>query len=768
MTNSQHADEENLSIDEQEGQPWRSEFNALLGRMKTLEQQCQQQHQEDTIVNSDDSTPNVTRKNQILSDTAAEEAKTKNNGTTFRRHSVLRHLLGKQHHQPQRSHSAPEVTLHHLDESVAGLEEVDLRYDNFHLPESSFTFLITEPILSAPFAVGLVAYAVSLVCLALALQNELVKGTDDNKYAIAEVTSTVRIVQYLGVVIGVLMDDEIPTGLELIGKALEQKSEGDNVFPRNKIFFSSILRISIGAMFLTCLFFVVIQESNVLDIFFDMVALEFVESIDDVIFNLCRRGFFSRRMKVAANQENMLHCSSSHGARRIRKWSKRFIRAMYFLTAIVLLFGLTYITIEQTRGAYGCRSLIVNLGDGLWENAWVQLDKQCSVDADCNNSNQRCYREKKEAFCYENRLLIYSHFNGYYNHKGTKGERPSYEEMNKESGDPFKTTDPAELMYCREIESWVFRHPKIRSSLDIGEEHECNWLLRSDETDDFDLVELSTTENWFLWKGEIKQDYKIKVRCAECANDSDCNYFGKCVSETDVDQKCECFPGRFGVFCENEMPCEVIRSEKDRNTTLKIVKDLDKDGDNIDFVSLYGHPMYVANMKGKPYSVMRDGYPGESDQYFEVEYPVNTSIAVAPHKHESPDDYQDDDFFEINNKSVAFQQLVTNYTFLLRYTGRRWYGQIVDPSLSGESFKEEEYHAFWQNSFSGLGQEDNSTLIISEITSKVSPVEVDFFEMRRRNKVFEGGLYDYDYSPYGVMIPLVAHDGGGFFHCNKP
>mmetsp|Transcript_7501 Transcript_7501/g.12753 ORF Transcript_7501/g.12753 Transcript_7501/m.12753 type:complete len:106 (-) Transcript_7501:123-440(-) len=98
----------------------------------------------------------------------------------------------------------------------------------------------------------------------------------------------------------------------------------------------------------------------------------------------------------------------------------------------------------------------------------------------------------------------------------------------------------------------------------------------------------------------------------------------------------------------------------------------------------------------------------------------------------------------------------------------RWYGQIVDPSLSGESFKEEEYHAFWQNSFSGLGQEDNSTLIISEITSKVSPVEVDFFEMRRRNKVFEGGLYDYDYSPYGVMIPLVAHDGGGFFHCNKP
>mmetsp|Transcript_29222 Transcript_29222/g.47377 ORF Transcript_29222/g.47377 Transcript_29222/m.47377 type:complete len:174 (-) Transcript_29222:136-657(-) len=173
-------------------------------------------------------------------------------------------------------------------------------------------------------------------------------------------------------------------------------------------------------------------------------------------------------------------------------------------------------------------------------------------------------------------------------------------------------------------------------------------------------------------------------------------------------------------------------------------------------------------MNGKPISVMRRGYPGQEEQYFEVKYPVNASAEVAPHKHESPVEYFDDDFFEIYNKSTSFQQLMSNYTFLLRYTGRRWYGQILDPGLSGETFKEEEYHAFWMNSFSGLGQDDNSTLIISEPTSKNSPVDVDFFEMRRRNKVFEGGIYDYDYSPYGVMIPLVAHDGAGFFHCNKP
>ena len=155
------------------------------------------------------------------------------------------------------------------------------------------------------------------------------------------------------------VDDEIPTGLELIGKALEQKKEGDKVFPRRKVFFSSILRISIGAMFLTCLFFVVVQEDNVIDIFFDILALEFVESIDDVIYGLCRRGFFSRRLKVAANQENVLQCSSSHSARRIRRWSQRFIRAFYFSCAIAMLVGLSIVTYQQTQGTYGCRSLIM-------------------------------------------------------------------------------------------------------------------------------------------------------------------------------------------------------------------------------------------------------------------------------------------------------------------------------------------------------------------------------------------------------------------------
>lgn len=45
-----------------------------------------------------------------------------------------------------------------------------------------------------------------------------------------------------------------------------------------------------------------------------------------------------------------------------------------------------------------------------------------------------------------------------------------YVERNKEDGSPFVETVPAEIIYCEDLEAWVFRHPSIRTSLDELEE----------------------------------------------------------------------------------------------------------------------------------------------------------------------------------------------------------------------------------------------------------------------------------------------------------
>ena len=79
----------------------------------------------------------------------------------------------------------------------------------------------------------------------------------------------------------------------------------------------------------------------------------------------------------------------------------------------------------------------------------------------------------------------------------------------------------------------------------------------------------------------------------------------------------------------------------------------------------------------------------------------------------------------------------------------------------------QEYHAFWDNALSGVGVEDNSTFVISGPTDGISPVGVDFYEMRRRNIVFDDDVNEYDYDPLGILVALVPYEGSGFFHCNR-
>ena len=70
---------------------------------------------------------------------------------------------------------------------------------------------------------------------------------------------------------------EIPQALELIGKGAEQKISADGThdehrFSKKRIFLPALLRLSVGYMFLMCLFMTVVQESVVLDIFFDVLV----------------------------------------------------------------------------------------------------------------------------------------------------------------------------------------------------------------------------------------------------------------------------------------------------------------------------------------------------------------------------------------------------------------------------------------------------------------------------------------------------------------
>ena len=81
--------------------------------------------------------------------------------------------------------------------------------------------------------------------------------------------------------------DEIPQGLQLIANAaghtlmLNGQKE-----VRKRVLISSIFRLIVGYLFLSSLFINIAQNSDVIEIFYDVLALEFVENIDDTTFAL--------------------------------------------------------------------------------------------------------------------------------------------------------------------------------------------------------------------------------------------------------------------------------------------------------------------------------------------------------------------------------------------------------------------------------------------------------------------------------------------------
>lgn len=183
-------------------------------------------------------------------------------------------------------------------------------------------------------------------------------------------------------------------------------------------------------------------------------------------------------------------------------------------------------------------------------------------------------------------------------------------------------------------------------------------------------------------------------------------------------------------------------AEKDENASLplKII------GSSSQFTAMYGRPMYaIHGLTGKPDEFMRLGFRGENEPAFEG-------------------DMSDDDFFYLNNASTQFQRLMSNYTFVLKYSGLRWYGSLLPLGklYYTESLFARDYHAFWDEAFSGVGELDNSTFLISAPnTDDLTPVGVDFYEMRRRNIPSSS----FSYGSMGIVLPLIEYPGAGFYHC---
>ena len=155
----------------------------------------------------------------------------------------------------------------------------DVELDPITLPESTHTLLFTEPLKSIPCFISSCIAFFTLLCLYLALYGNWL--TFGNKELIpANVHGAVKAAQYTAIFIALLMDEEIPTGLYLLQRI--PRPYFIEKFPElcyGYFVSSNIMRILIGYLFLLNVLFILVKARDVLQIFFDFVALQFIQQL---------------------------------------------------------------------------------------------------------------------------------------------------------------------------------------------------------------------------------------------------------------------------------------------------------------------------------------------------------------------------------------------------------------------------------------------------------------------------------------------------------
>ena len=210
-------------------------------------------------------------------------------------------------------------------------------------------------------------------------------GSPENRLNVpVGVSVDVRIAQYLSLIIGLLMEEEVPSALFML-RQIPRTSlrETTPQIKYGKFVFAAIVRLGMGYFFLINMFLVVVQAKTVLDIFYDVIALQFLQQLDDICFALAKMDVFGKRMKRATTRK----CFSVEYAKlpfARRKKLSVFVKALYMINLGILLVGMGVINVEQNRGDFYCAQLSMHVGDHIWEEAVVINNNFTIVEARMN------------------------------------------------------------------------------------------------------------------------------------------------------------------------------------------------------------------------------------------------------------------------------------------------------------------------------------------------------------------------------------------------
>jgi hypothetical protein len=284
------------------------------------------------------------------------------------------------------------------------------------------------------------------------------------------------------------------------------------------------------------------RPDNVLDIFENFAAMEFISYLDNMVFKLARWGYLGKELeRMTIKVESVQHRVRRDG----RGWWITMIVVFLGLTFLPMLSFWTQVRIGQANGYYLEQLLSPTLA--VWFN-----DDKFDIPINTQFMFKGTTRDMKAYSVTDPPVLNYAFFSGNYEVAYEENgktlhrhdQRPIYFERNATRC----RNDPACGMfyYCKEISAWVFTIQALGSAVKETDRCKWGWLMMSQETEVFSLEEVPKA--WRVWTGVI-QDTELSITKDQCKFDSDCSLNGVCERGY-----CICEPRWSGKKCNVETP----------------------------------------------------------------------------------------------------------------------------------------------------------------------------------------------------------------------
>lgn len=183
--------------------------------------------------------------------------------------------------------------------------------------EDVYAFIIVCPVTNSSFWIALY-----IIILKYALYAILFSGININSDAsIFNSTPKVQAVKFFLIPVAVAMQEDLIQVYEDVAnlKYDEKVLEVSQSATKGKLIFASILRLIDGSLSLAVNFYVMLTTDVVLNVFLNFAALHFLQGIDNVFFELVKKGFFGDVMEMMSDV-----CRRVHFPRR--ESNKGFVR----------------------------------------------------------------------------------------------------------------------------------------------------------------------------------------------------------------------------------------------------------------------------------------------------------------------------------------------------------------------------------------------------------------------------------------------------------